>query len=306
MKNKKYLDILTLILFILSSLFMYNFYKALSGFIANGFRDFLVMFPIIISYLLLVISFLTYFYDRYINNINKISRIIFSSLMSILSIINLVLIFNNINIYISNNKLGGYDTLLGLIKFPYDSIICLIVVLIFQIIHLVNIIKPIDKFNELKVLFNEENSVKLNIVEYVLICVYAILVFVFIESFINGLKALSNILYDVKYIYLLLWVLIPLINLIYLVFKFENKDISKKNKVILLTSNIGINILFGLLLLVFELIYPSFIVQIGKPIFTIAFSVSLPIEMLVLLILQLISIIICSIKLIITLKKKIV
>ena len=306
MKNKKYLDILTLILFILSSLFMYNFYKALSGFIANGFRDFLVMFPIIISYLLLVISFLTYFYDRYINNINKISRIIFSSLMSILSIINLVLIFNNINIYISNNKLGGYDTLLGLIKFPYDSIICLIVVLIFQIIHLVNIIKPIDKFNELKVLFNEENSVKLNIIEYVLICIYAILVFVFIGSFINGLKALSNILYDVKYIYLLLWVLIPLINLIYLVFKFENKDFSKKNKVILLTSNIGINILFGLLLLVFELIYPSFIVQIGKPIFTIAFSVSLPIEMLVLLILQLISIIICSIKLIITLKKKIV
>lgn len=306
MKNKKYLDILTLILFILSSLFMYNFYKALSGFIANGFRDFLVMFPIIISYLLLVISFLTYFYDRYINNINKIYRIIFSSLMSILSIINLVLIFNNINIYISNNKLGGYDTLLGLIKFPYDSIICLIVVLIFQIIHLVNIIKPIDKFNELKVLFNEENSVKLNIIEYVLICIYAILVFVFIGSFINGLKALSNILYDVKYIYLLLWVLIPLINLIYLVFKFENKDISKKNKVILLTSNIGINILFGLLLLVFELIYPSFIVQIGKPIFTIAFSVSLPIEMLVLLILQLISIIICSIKLIITLKKKIV
>lgn len=306
MKNKKYLDILTLILFILSSLFMYNFYKALSGFIANGFRDFLVMFPIIISYLLLVISFLTYFYDRYINNINKISRIIFSSLMSILSIINLVLIFNNINIYISNNKLGGYDTLLGLIKFPYDSIICLIVVLIFLIIHLVNIIKPIDKFNELKVLFNEENSVKLNIIEYVLICIYAILVFVFIGSFINGLKALSNILYDVKYIYLLLWVLIPLINLIYLVFKFENKDISKKNKVILLTSNIGINILFGLLLLVFELIYPSFIVQIGKPIFTIAFSVSLPIEMLVLLILQLISIIICSIKLIITLKKKIV
>ena len=203
MKNKKYLDILTLILFILSSLFMYNFYKALSGFIANGFRDFLVMFPIIISYLLLVISFLTYFYDRYINNINKISRIIFSSLMSILSIINLVLIFNNINIYISNNKLGGYDTLLGLIKFPYDSIICLIVVLIFQIIHLVNIIKPIDKFNELKVLFNEENSVKLNIIEYVLICIYAILVFVFIGSFINGLKALSNILYDVKYIYLL-------------------------------------------------------------------------------------------------------
>ena len=306
MKNKKYLDILTLILFILSSLFMYNFYKALSGFIANGFRDFLVMFPIIISYLLLVISFLTYFYDRYIKNINNISRIIFSSLMSILSIANLVLIFNNINIYISNNKLGGYDTLLGLIKFPYDSIICLIVVLIFQIIHLVNIIKPIEKFNELKVLFNEENSVKLNIIEYVLICIYAILVFVFIGSFINGLKALSNILYDVKYIYLLLWVLIPLINLIYLVFKFENKDISKKNKVILLTSNIGINILFGLLLLVFELIYPSFIVQIGKPIFTIAFSVSLPIEMLVLLILQLISIIICSIKLIITLKKKIV
>ena len=36
--------------------------------------------------------------------------------------------------------------------------------------------------------------------------------------------------------------------------------------------------MFGLLFLILELTYPDFIVHIGKPLFLIAFSVSLPIE----------------------------
>ena len=58
-----------------------------------------------------------------------------------------------------------------------------------------------------------------------------------------------------------------------------------------------VNILFGLLLWLFETISPSFIVSIGKPLFPIAFSISFPVEMIILLAIEAVSIIINSVKL---------
>ena len=49
---------LTAVLLLLSCFWMYDFYKCLSGFIANGFREPLVMLPMILAYFLPVFCFL--------------------------------------------------------------------------------------------------------------------------------------------------------------------------------------------------------------------------------------------------------
>ena len=279
--NKKY-NILTIILFILTSMFMYNAYKALSGFIANGFRDGLAMLSIVICYFIPVISFLFYFYDNHIKKINKIVSLIYSLLIIGLSIFTFIQIMIFINIYIPNNKLGAYETLLSFsFGFPYDGIIILIILLLTQAYNIFLYIKPNTKYN-IKKLINNYN-IKSNFIEYLLLSILAILTFVFVGAFLIGFKAISNIFYDIKYIYLLLLVLLPLMNLLCLLLKPESKSIKS------LIIPLAINIIFGLLMLIFELIDPSFMVNIGKPLFPITFSISIPIECFVLLLIMGIS-----------------
>ena len=59
--NKDFVTIkkvVSVLMFICTSLFMYGFYKSLSGFIANGFTDGIRMIAMILSYILPVICFL--------------------------------------------------------------------------------------------------------------------------------------------------------------------------------------------------------------------------------------------------------
>lgn len=58
-----------------------------------------------------------------------------------------------------------------------------------------------------------------------------------------------------------------------------------------------INLLFGLLHLIFELAHPNFIFDVGKPLFPIALSISFPVEMMILLVIKVISKVINIIKL---------
>ena len=74
--------ILTGVLFCLSCLFMYDFYKCLSGFIANQFREPLVMIPMFASYFLPVFCFLVYFYDFYVKKLPKGVKIGYSVIFS--------------------------------------------------------------------------------------------------------------------------------------------------------------------------------------------------------------------------------
>lgn len=298
--------ILTIILYICCSLFMNGFYKSLSGFIANNFNDPLLMVTMLISYILPVLCFLVYFYNYYVKPLNKVTNAIYSSLVIILSITSLVLIANNIEIYANNNILGVYDSIPSIIvKFPYDSIIVDVALLIASIYNISLIIKPKHKYAFVKENMYSLGYIKLNVLEYILICILAILALFTVGDFICGLNSLANILYDGKYLFLLLWVLIiPTMNLLSYVFKVETRNINKKNKVIYLSSLIIINILFASLLLVFESITPSFIVAIGKPLFPIAFSISFPVEMIVLLAIQVISILIDTVKLIVCITNK--
>ena len=126
----------------------------------------------------------------------------------------------------------------------------------------------------------EWGTLPLHTVEYLILCVVAIVVFVFTGAAVYAtFSAFENALYDIRYLFLLLWVMvIPMANLMVHALRPDKMAIQKPAKIAVLGSLIGVNILFALLFLLAELTYPDFLIHIGKPVFLIAFSVSLPIE----------------------------
>lgn len=286
-KNKTPIVItINIIFLVFASIFMYNFYKSLSGFIANGGRDGLFMVGIFSSYLLPSLMYIVYFYMNHVKKTSKLFNVLYYIFTLIWSVINLVMIFININTYMSNNSLGVYDSLIvtfGL--FPIDMIIINTLIaagtLFLVISNFIHIKKVKDLFSNFKIYgyFN------FNFASYLGLSILMILTFLFIGMFINSFKGIENVLYDGKYIYLMLWVLIiPSLNLFGILFQvYGNK------KYIYYSSLISVNIIFVVLLFIFEAMSPNFVVYIGKPLFAIAFSVSIPIEILMLLGISLIS-----------------
>ena len=134
----------------------------------------------------------------------------------------------------------------------------------------------------------------------------AILVFVFVGAGIFAMfSAFKNALYDLKFIYLVIWVaFIPIADLLILTLKPEKMPIKSQTKIKILATAIALNIIFALQFFVFEFISPDFLVRIGKPVFLIAFSVSLPIEPLVLLAIMAISTLVMTARLILVVKKR--
>lgn len=303
----RYLYTITALLFYCACTCMYNFYKSLSGFIANGFREPLVMIPIISTFALPALCFCVFFYTVYVRKMNKIATIIYAALVIAVGVWNCVGLSFNAYLYASNHRLGGYDTLLNLaFGFPYDGWIYTVALLLAQVVNLICVCKPQSKLALGKDgFFNKQGGCSLGLAEYLLVCVLAILVFVFVGAAVRAIGAFENALYDGKFIFLWLWVLlVPAMNLGYLVFKPEKRVQSKKAKTIVLGVGIGVNALFGVLLWVFEITSPSFMVHIAKPLFAIAFSVSLPIEMVGILGIMAISVVIYAIKICLILFKR--
>ena len=298
---------LSLVFLLFSCFYMYDFYKCLSGFIANGFREAGVMLPMIISFLLPVICFLFYFYDFYVKSVSRVTKIIYSAVVILWGTSNLAFIFSNISLYASNNRFGVYDALPSIIvHFPYDMIIVHAVLVAFQVFNIVCAIKtdtpPAVFQKELK----QSGLFKLKIWEYLPFSVLAIVVFVFPGAAVTAtFTAFSNAFYDFRYIFLLLWVgIIPLLNLAYLIAKPERRALPKWVRALVLGAGILLNVIFAALLLILELTYPNFMVHIGKPLFLIAFSVSLPIEMGVILGIQAVGTLAMAVKLILVFARK--
>ena len=312
MNNSKTLRInkhrifLTILLFLCACLFMHNFYKCLSGFVANNFDDGIMMITMIVNYILPVFCFLFFFYNYYIKPINKVVTCIYSVVVICVASFALYGIFQNFDVYTSNNSLGVYGSLPSIIiKFPYDGIVINILLIAVQVFNVITLFKPKHKYSYLKEQLYNHGYFKINLIEYLFYSILAILTFFTIGDFISGLRLLPNIRYDGKIIFLLLWILIiPLVNLISYVFKFENRINKISHKMTYLLSIIGINILFGLLFYLFETLDPNFIVSIGKPLFPITYSISFPIEIIALLLIQGISIIIGISKIILIKLKK--
>ena len=256
------------------------------------------VFAIVLCYWISVFSYLFYFYDHHVKELNKTVRIIYSSVFLLLYLFTLTQVFIYIPLYVSNHKLGAYQTLLQIsLGFPYDGIIICLILALVQIYNIFIAIKPESKYNA-KESFVNYDIIKTNVVEYIALSIIAILAFVFVGSFLIGFKSIANALYDPKYLYLLLFVLTPMMNLLYLVIKPENKNYKS------LFIPIIINVTLGLLLLIFELISPSFIVAVGKPLFPITFSISLPIECLIILGIMAISTIVYIMKIVFKITKK--
>ena len=262
--------------------FMYDFYKCLSGFIANGFREPGVMLPMVLSFLLPVVCFLFFFYDVFVKSVHRVGKIVYSSIIIVWGILDLSFIFANISLYASNNRLGVYESLPSFIfHFPYDMIILHFCLIFLEVFNIVVACLKNSKLARLKNEITLHGFFKIKVWEYLLLAVLAIVVFVFAGAGVTAtFSAFSNAFYDFRYIFLLLWVAyIPLMNLLFLVIKPEKQNLPKWAKFTILGNGIFINLVFGILLLVFERTYPDFMVHIGKPLFLIAFSVSLPIEM---------------------------
>ena len=266
---------------IFACFYMYDFYKCLSGFIANGFREPLVMLPMILAYLLPVVCFLFFFYDFFIRAPHPVARVVSSILVAIWAAVDMALIFSNIGLYVSNNSLGVYDTLPSIIvHFPYDMIAVLFCIFALQMFDLFVVgVKKTGVGARLDE-FKCRGSVKVCIPEYIALSVIAIVVFVFTGAAIcAAFTAYENAFYDVRYVFLVIWVMaVPMMNLLIMTLKPERKVSKKGIKLAILGGGIGINILFALLFVIFEFTYPDFLIHIGKPLFLIAFSVSIPIE----------------------------
>ena len=289
----------TIVMLLFACFYMYDFYKSLSGFIANGFREPQVMLPMILAFFLPVLCFLFFFYDFFVRAVNPIIKTGYSLFVVAYGIVDLVLIFVNLRLYVSNNSLGVYDALLSIIvHFPYDMIAIITLLIFVQIFNLTVGDRKGTRASCLLVGAKLRGTAKVSAPEYGSLCVLAIIVFVFTGAAITGIfTALSNAFYDGRYIFLILWVLIvPMGNLVILTLKPERSKLTKRKKLSILASGIGVNLLFGLLFLILELTSPDFLVLIGKPLFLIAFSVSLPIEPAIIFAIMLIGLVVMSIR----------
>ena len=303
LKNIK--TILTVVCFICCCLFAQDFYKITLGFIANNSRDPLLILTMTVAYVFPVICFLFAFCNYYIKKFHRVISLVLSSITIVVSVGVLINIFQNIETYVSNNLLGVYQTLPSIIvHFPFDGIIVYALLISLQVLNIIAAIKVDGKIAKVKDELCEVSKLDIKILEYLPYAILCILSCLFAGLFVCGLSALSNILYDVKYIYLLLWYLLPCITLICLVFKFENKMKTKTIKVSYLVILISVNAIFALLYFIFEKFDPDFVVRIGKPLLPITFSISQRIEFLILIVTQSIGSLICLIKAVVILLKK--
>ena len=298
-------NIITLVIFISVCLFMQNFYKITLGWVANNFEGGMLLPTISIAYFVPILCFFFYFFNYYVKRINKIVSAIYSIVIIGLSTFVLINIFNNISIYVSNNSLGVYQTLPSILfGFPYDGIIVHILLILIQVVNLISVIKPNHKIALLKEKFYSLDYLKIRIGDYVVLVVVTLLSCLFAGLFVCGLSAFSNVFHDIKYLYLLVWYLLPVINLVCIVFRVENDFQTDKGKIKYLAYFIIINIVFMASYFLFEIIHPNFIVQIGKPLLPITFSISMRIELMLLIGVQSVGILIYLIKLLLIILRK--
>ena len=299
--------IITCVFLLFSCFYMYDFYKCLSGFIANGFREPLVMLPMILAFFLPVFCFLFFFYDFYVRAIIRPVKIAYSAFVILYAIADLTLIFLQMDLYMSNNALGVYDALPSIfVHFPYDMVAVLFGLIAFQVLNIAVFYRESTRAGRFIKEIKEQGFTSVNQFEYAALCLMAIIVFVFTGAAIYAsFSAIENALYDFRYVYLLIWVMIiPMANLLIITLKPEKMNFKKSTKLACLGTGILSNLVFGVLFLIFELTSPDFLIHIGKPVFLITFSVSMPIEPCIIFAFMAIGTIIMAVRFFTTLKSE--
>ena len=273
--------------------------------VANNFEEIDRHIVIILVNFLPFICFLVYFYNYYVKRISKVSNIIYSILVIVVSGFNLYGIFKHFSVFVSNSELGVYSSFPSLLfGFPYDGIVISLGLIIAQVYNLIIVFKKDFKYAFIKEEMYSLGYFKFHIIEYVLISVVGAYALFCIGNVVGAFAAFENVLYDFKYIYLLLLFLISGADLLTYVFRVEDHFIDKKGKIIYFVSHICVNVLFILLFVIFEAIHPNFMVGVGKPLLPITYSISFPIETILIATVQGIFIVINLIKILILVIKK--
>lgn len=295
----KYLSLLTLLLFAITSLWFYNSLKCTLVFITNVYQEPVKVLSMIISYLTPTICFGFFFYDSYVKPINKIVKIVYVCVVSVFAIFGLTGVLTNLSLHISNSDLGVYDSLPSLgISCPYDIIISNIVIIIFQAYNIMILIKPGHKLASIKQAFVNYGFFRYKKFAFIGVVVTALISMFYIGAFFSGIEAIDNVTYDPKYLFLMaLIIVIPLMNFIYFLVNPSIRSIEHKTKVTLYSAAIGVNAVFGILMLIFTLVYPNYIAIIGKPLFPVDYTISIPVGPYSIAILIVVCIILHSIKL---------
>ncbi|MBQ2252201.1 MAG: hypothetical protein II329_04455 [Clostridia bacterium] len=289
------------VLLLFACFYMYDFYKCLSGFIANGFREPHVMLPMILSFFLPVFCFFVFFYDSYVKELRPITKNVYSVLFALWAAVDLAFIISEFELYASNNALGVYDTLPSIIlHFPYDMLVLLPLIFLWKIADIAVFSRNKTRAKAFFDGTKERGKVHLALIEYIALCILGVFALVFTASAMcAAFCAFENAFYDVRFVLLIVFVMIiPLANIIVLALKPERMNIKKGAKLTALGLLIGTNSVFGLLFLAAELTYPDFVVHIGKPLFPITFSVSLPVELVIIFATMLLGTVFATVRLI--------
>ena len=185
-------------------------------------------------------------------------------------------------------------------------IVVLVALIILQIANLVILDRNGTRAGEVVGGLKQRGTLHIGIVEYIILCVFAIVIFVFAGAAVYAtFSAFSNAFYDPRYIFLLLWVLlIPLGDLALVTLKPEKMNVTRRTKIITLSAGIAANVIFAALFAIFELTSPDFLVHIGKPLFLITFSISLPIEPCIIFGIMALATLVIAIRLVLLLVKR--
>ena len=276
---KRYLSLLTLFIYAIVCVASFNALKMGIGLVAQEFDNMIVHFTMFSAYLLPVICFGFFFFNSMVKPMHKVSKIIYVVVISGLAIYNIVGLGLNFATFMNNYNAGYYSNLqiLG-ISFPIDALVINIFILILQAFNIYLLIKPGAKFAYIKDAFCSYGFFKFKKVEAFIVGALGIFTTLFIGDFFNGLNTLENAKYDGKYVFLLLMIfIIPLMNFIYFLTKPNSRNLSEKSKLIINSSVIGANVLFLVLFITFVYIYPDFVSYIGKNLFPVDYTISIPV-----------------------------
>lgn len=287
---KKYLTLLNLFCFAFAILYFYDFVKVLFSFIVSKYQNPMAILPMCAIYLLPMIYFLHHIKISYIKPSSLPGGIVFNVITILLTIFGIVGLGMYFNTFTANSNMGVYSTLYNIgFSFPYDGIVIVIICLLLNIYDLYFLIRKNSKFIYIRTSFQSYGFYNYKVIDYVLITILLLFASFYLADFFNSFDAIENAGYDGTFVYLMLLMLVPMINLVYFIIHPEKRELSKTTKIGLLIFYIVLNLSFFIALIIIEKVDPNFTVYIGKPFFPIDYAANIPVGPYSLILIMLVS-----------------
>lgn len=205
-------------LFLINSFFLYYFVVNCIGLITDEFNSLLVQLPKIIIYFLPSVYLVVFYKNLYYKRISKGEAITFVVITSILLIASIVFICFNFS-YFMNNYLSNYFNAYT----PFDLFFLIILMFFFNIRLLLNARKA-NYFDPINPGVFNVYTKKRNI----FIIIMAFFAAFYFAEFLIALTHGNYFKYFLgEYIMILIYIILPLINLIF----YINLDLNKKNTI---------------------------------------------------------------------------